>query len=351
LAGWLERVCRASSLKPYSPPPGGGCIRLDLNESPFPPPLPAVEEAYSYLVRGNRYPRRELMEGLLGLLSEYTGAPREWIVVGGGGDSILSALFSLLHGLRIAVPRYSFSMYARLAAVYGASVTELPVRPERDTWVVEGLVDAAAGADAVFIDRPNNPTGSLLADRGVFEEAASRGSALIVVDEAYYEFSGETLAELVEYGNVVVVRTMSKAFGMAGMRLGYAIAPPRVAEALRNILYPFPASAPSLAMASALLRSRRLVEERVARIREWRERLASALRLLGARVYRSWSNFLLVDLTDLIPGDAAAELRARGVCVKPTPLGRGVVRVSVGRWEEDEELLEAVREASRRPRA
>ncbi|NPA05244.1 MAG: histidinol-phosphate aminotransferase family protein [Crenarchaeota archaeon] len=343
---WIERVERACSLEPYTPPGDEPCIHLDLNESPFPPPVDVVEEAYGLLLRANRYPRRRLLEELVGELSAYTGAPSESIVVASGGDSIINAVMALMQGLRGAAPQYCFSMYPRLAAVYGLDLERIPMRVEDDEWVIDvgSLEEAAERSDVVILDRPNNPTGGLLASRRLLERLVSEhDDTLFVFDEAYYEFMEEDgLQGLVEYGNVVVVRTMSKAFGLAGMRVGYAVAPAMLARALRNILYPFPVTAPSLAMATAMLRLRGVVEGRVSRIREWREELSSALRGAGVRVFRSHSNFVLADFSP-VSGSPVEELRRMGVCVRQAPIGRTYVRISVGRPEENEELLGAVR--------
>ena len=346
------------------PPPSldGARIRLDLNESPFPPPPSVVEAAARALAEANRYPRRELYEEVLGLLSSYTGAGEEMLVLGLGGDMVLEKAFSLVLGPgdAAAAPGPSFSMYRVYASHQGARLEAVPLREEGDHWALpwgELLEALRRGARLVAVDNPNNPTGSLVVPGEqelveLLEEAGRRG-ALVVLDEAYYEFSGVTYAGLAEaYDNLLVVRTLSKAFSLAGLRVGYGIAHPRLAEKLRALMPPFLPS-PSLAAAAAALRSPGYAEELVSLVRREREWLRERLGRLGARTYRSYTNFVLARL----PGveDPVEALRGRGILVRRPGLpGGGWMRVTVGAPRENSMLVNAVAEllgASAAPRA
>jgi histidinol-phosphate aminotransferase len=204
-----------------------------------------------------------------------------------------------------------------------------------DSWVLDVgvLGEAARGASLVVLDRPNNPTGSMLAGSRELLELASEVRGFVVVDEAYYEFSGETLAGHVPgYENLVVVRTLSKAFSLAGLRVGYIVAPKHVAAKVRQ-LNPYPASRPSLAAVAAYTQPQALehLERVVGYVRLWRERVRGALARVGVKAYRSEANFLLIDTGT--PG-AVGELARRGVRTREVEVGSTMVRASIGRpWE------------------
>ncbi len=334
-----------SSVKGYPPPPGGA-VRLDLNESPWPPPPSVIAAAAAALREANRYPRREEYEELLSLLSSYTGVPPEGLVLGLGGDMVLEKAFQLMVGPgdRVLAPQPSFSMYRVYAGVNGAEYHGVPLREEGDQWVLDWTVlleELRRGAKLVALDNPNNPTASLIVPGEgelveLLEEAGRRG-ALVVLDEAYYEFSGVTYIGLTEaYDNLLVVRTMSKAFSMAGLRVGYGAAHPSLAERLRALLPPF-LPRPSLAAATAALREPGYAARIVEAVRREREWLRRRLEMLGSRTYRSWTNFLLARLP---LEDPVAVLAEKGVLVKRPPLpGGGWVRITVGSPRENSFLV------------
>ncbi|WP_058371498.1 pyridoxal phosphate-dependent aminotransferase [Pyrodictium occultum] len=340
---WLEEF-RGYSPRSYR----GVRARLDLNESPYPPPERVVEAVAREAARGNRYPEAEMLERLAGLLSSYTGARPEQIVVGLGGDMVLEKAFHLVlaPGGRMAAPRPSFSMYEVYTRLQGGEPIWVELEPAGGCWRLDWsrFSEAAAGSSLAALDNPNNPTGSLLAPgegelAELLERLSARG-ALLILDEAYYEFSGVTYAGLTEaYDNLLVVRTLSKAFSLAGLRIGYAIAHPRLAERLRSIMPPF-LPRTSVAAAIAALEDpgyARRVADTVRGEREW---LASMLRRLpGVRVYCSYTNFLLVETP---VEDVVERLAEQGVAVRRVPLGSNWLRVTVGTPGENRVFLEAL---------
>jgi histidinol-phosphate aminotransferase len=318
-------------------------IRLDLNESPKPPPPEVLEAARRALAEANRYPEKSLIRSVEEALAEYVGVPARHVAVTCGGDAALLALFlvSKAAGRAVAFPRYSFSMYRELAEASGSRVIVVPMAERGDAWELDYgvLLEAAREAAIVLVDNPNNPTGSLLLDPGRVEELASEARGLVVVDEAYYEFSRVTAAGLVEsHDNLVVLRTLSKAFSLAGLRVGYVVAGGSVAGAIRRLL-PFPTSRPSLAAALAALEARRYVERIVEDIVEEREWLRSRLEGVARKVYRSHANFLLVDTGF---EDAARRLAENGVAVRATAISSRHVRVTVAGRRESEALIDAL---------
>ncbi len=308
-----------------------GPVRLDLNESPLPPPLDVIEAGAKALAYLNRYPASKLLQEVERLISEYSGVRRDMIAVGCGGDSILAAIFLLAGawGGVVVAPRFSFGMYRVLAEESGSRLVRVNMKPEGEVWVLDydKLLEESRKARLVVVDNPNNPTGSLLLGPARVRELALSTRGLVVIDEAYYEFSGVTMAPLVEeHDNLVVVRTFSKAFSMAGMRIGYLIASPRIASAVKR-LFPFPTSTPGLAMAARALRKRSYMESLVKYIRSKREEVRQEIINMGMMAFRSEANFLLVDTG--IDG-AAERLRSRGVYVRETEIGSSFIRVTIG---------------------
>ena len=316
-------------------------VRLDLNENPEPPPQTVIQAAITELMRANRYPEKKLYDEFLDALEHYVGIGREYLVFGPGSDAILRALFeaSLNPGDAIVYPSPSFSMYEVYAKLYRAKASTVPLRDCGDKWCLSlsELIEKARYAKLVLVDNPNNPTGSILLDTGQVEELVSSTEAIVVVDEAYFEYSGVTVKDLVEsYENLVVVRTFSKAFGLAGLRIGYAIASPRVRAALWRFLAPFPVSRPSIAAARAALQNRSYVKHVVETVRKRREELAAELRRLGMKPYRSWTNFLLVNT---YIDDVVGKLARKGIAVRKVPMGSTWMRVSIGSAVELSKLL------------
>ncbi len=323
---------------------GDGVARLDLNESPYPPPSFVIEAAARELERGNRYPDGNMFRRLYEALSSYTGLPRDNIVVGAGGDDLLRAAFTgtVEPGDKVVAPRYSFGMYRVYAKLAGTVFVGVPVEPRGEWWVLdeERLISESKRARLVLLDRPNNPTGSMFLSEKRVEELLEEAKGLVVIDEAYYEFTGSTVAGLVEaHENLVVLRTLSKAFCLAGLRVGYALAHPETAEKLRRLLPPFPTSRPSVAAAIAALENpgyaREVVEKAVAE----RERLRRMLSEAGAKPYGSHTNFVLVETG--IRG-VVEKLYWEGVAVRAVPMGDNWFRATVGLPEENHRLVEAV---------
>ena len=319
--------------------------RLDLNESPYPPPQHIVEAASRELLRCNRYPDRRLLSELIEAVAEYTGARMGNIVVGPGGEGILGTLFqgTVERGDTVVYPVYSFVAYRILARITEALPLEIPMKPRGSWWVIDEdkLVSGAREARLTVIDRPNNPTGSVFPSIRRIEELLEEARGLVVVDEAYYEFHGETAAHLVEsHENLVVIRSFSKAFGLAGLRIGYAIASPSVARVLRAMLPPFPASRPAIAAAAAALKNPGYVREYVEYVSRERGRLLERLSgLPGVKPYNSRASFVLVETgVDEVVG----KLYERGVAVSRAPMGSNWFRASIGSREENNLLIEAL---------
>jgi len=321
--------------------------RLDLNENPGPVPGFVVEAVAEEARRANRYPEKRLYDTLYELLEDYTGVDRNFLVFGPGSDSLLRAVFDAVvePGDRVVYPSPGFAMYSVYAALSGAKAELVELSPCGDKWCLDlaELIDRARDAQLVVIDNPNNPTGALLLGRRDIVDLVEETEAVIVIDEAYYEFSGETVIDLVEeHERLVVARTFSKAFGLAGLRIGYMAASRELREAVWKLLAPFPVPRTSLAAAIAALKHRGIVEKQVREIRGNRDWLRGELLGMGIQAYRSWTNFLLADTG--IPG-VVNKLAEKGVMVRRVPMGDTWMRVTIGTRKELEALLKSLRQA------
>jgi histidinol-phosphate aminotransferase len=328
-------------------------VKLASNEVPF-PPLPAVVEAVAAaLSETNRYPDNGSLL-VTRALAEHYGVDPAQVVVGCGGVSVCQQLAQAFvdPGTSIAFAWRSFEMYPLIAEVVGARSTPVPLVPGRpggaaDTHDLEALAAAVdASTRLVFVCNPNNPTGTAVRRPELerFLDAVPE-QTLVVLDEAYREYVTDPDVpdglELVRgRPNVAVLRTFSKAYALAGLRVGYLVAEdPAVAEAVRKVHVPFSVSIPAQAAAVAALGCQEEVRRRCAAVVVERDRLTAALRERGFDVPDSQANFVWLPLGEQALGTAAA-LEARAVITRPFA-GAGI-RVTVGTPEEDDVFLAAL---------
>ncbi|WP_097182335.1 histidinol-phosphate transaminase [Blastococcus haudaquaticus] len=328
-------------------------VKLASNEVAF-PPLPAVVQAIAAAVaETNRYPDNGAVV-LTAALAERYGVDPGQVATGCGAVTLCQELAQAYNdpGSSIAFAWRSFEMYPLLASVAGARAVRVPLVPGRpggvpDTHDLDGLLAAIDETTRLaFVCNPNNPTGTAVrrAELERFLDAVP-AQTLVVLDEAYREFVTDPdvpdgLELMRGRPNVAVLRTFSKAWGLAGLRVGYLIAEdPAVAEAVRKTHVPFSVSMLAQAAAVAALGSEDEVRARCAAVTAERERLTAALRDRGFDVADSQANFVWLPLGDDAAGLAAA-LEARAVITRPFA-GEGV-RVTVGSPEENDVLLAAL---------
>lgn len=318
----------------------GGTL-LDANENAFGPLAPDADPEL------HRYPD-PTHRRLKGSLSERVGIPGERIWLGNGSDEAIDVLIRTLvppdGRVVVAVPTYG--VYAARAAVHGAEVVAARLDGDHDLDV-ERMADAAGDASLVFVCSPNNPTGNLL-DRARILELVDRTRALVAVDEAYVEFSDRaSLAPRAgAVPRVAVLRTFSKAWGLAGARVGWLAAHPVLVRHLDRAGLPYPLSRPAARAAREALERADEMERRVRRTREERQRLRRGLRALGLTVAPSDANFLLFFVDD--PAGVQRRLSAaHDVVVRDRsdlPGLEGALRVTVGTPEENGRFLEGLEE-------
>ncbi len=305
---------------------------------------PAAERTMREVVSSavTRYPTLYAAE-LKAALAEYLGVSPEMIVTGCGSDDILDSAMRAFGepGDVVTGSEPSFAMipiFARMNALEYVGVTELAdQQPD-----VDGLL--AANAKIVYLCTPNNPTGAVIA-RETMERVIAESTGVVFIDEAYAEFAGVSAVDLVAKSDrVLVIRTMSKAFGLAGLRVGYAIGQPKLVMEVEKSRGPYKLNALAERMALAAVRDDLTwVQEHVALAVTLRERLADALRAMGLSPMPSHANFVCVPVANCVAVGAA--LRARGVAVRPFPALPHVgdaLRISVGPWPFMQRLLDAL---------
>ena len=326
-----------------------GSVWLNANESPLPSPVDASRKLH-------RYPEPQPPR-LRGQLAAYYGVASEQLAITRGSDEGIDLLVRALcrPGLdAIGLCSPGFGMYAVSAALQGARVVDVPLResPAGFRWDFEGLREAVLGRGVrlFFLCSPANPTGqSLPRDALLLLLEACRGRALVVVDEAYAEFSRQAsvLELLARFPELVVLRTLSKAHALAGARVGALLASPPLVALLRNLSAPYPIATPSAELAERALAPAALArtQRRIASLRRERERLRAALSAMaGVRVYDSDANFLLARFD--FPRQVAARLAQAGIVVRDMSALPGLqdaLRITIGTRAENDALLQAVR--------
>ncbi|MCQ8902735.1 MAG: histidinol-phosphate transaminase [Methanothrix sp.] len=327
----IEEISRIYGIPPER------IVKLGSNENPY-GPSPAVKKAIAEAPL-NLYPE---VDDLIKSISSYTGFPESQVLIGSGMDGVIDTLSRLFldHGVRTLIPTPTFSFYEIVTILCGAE--PVFVRRSDPSDLIERVRDDRIGM--VFICSPNNPTGEVI-DEDLLRSVIESTDAVVFLDEAYVEFAERSMVDLLnDYDNLVVGRTMSKAFGLAGVRLGYALAPEWIAEAYRKAAPPFfgvttPAVAAGIAALSDLEHMRRSVEL----IKRERGLLLSEI----VEASPSWGNFLYIETSER--SDVLTERMLRkGIIVRDCRSFRDAgdhhIRVTVGTPEQNARFLEAYRE-------
>jgi histidinol-phosphate aminotransferase len=326
------------------PAPGRAVIKLNTNENPY-PPSPRVLAALHGAVDANvrLYPDPEA-GGLRARAAALYGVPADHIMAGNGSDELIALVLraTIDPGARVAFPVPTYSLYDTLVAVQGGEIVHVP-------WPADFSLPpalAAARARVTFLCNPNSPSGTLV-PRAEVERLAQALDGLLVVDEAYVDFAREHALDLVgRLDNVIVLRTLSKSFSVAGLRIGLAFASPALLAGLRTVKDSYNLSRLALAAAEAALDDVAAMRGNVARIVATRTRLVGALERLGFRVPPSEANFVLARRPGVDQTPVARALAARNILVRhfATPTLQDALRITVGTDSEIDTLLAALAE-------
>jgi histidinol-phosphate aminotransferase len=328
-------------------------VKLASNEGPF-GPLPAAVAAFQgSTLELNRYPDGGGARLREELASRYV-VPPEQIVLGNGADELIrfAAIATLDPGDRAVYPWPSFQSYPTAVAAAAGRSTAVALRDRAVD--LDALLDACVDAKLVYLANPNNPTGTLVArDQITRFVQALPPSVLCVLDEAYAEYAEDEPAgvDLVREGNeqVCVLRTFSKVYGLAALRIGYAIASPQVADALNRVRPIFNVNQPAQEAALASLHETDAVRRRIVHTRAARDQLYETLALAGLEPVRSHANFVYADVPDGDADGLAERLLHTGFVVRALRgFGApGAIRVSVGTDEEMRLFAAALPELTR----
>jgi histidinol-phosphate aminotransferase len=325
------------------PPPGARVIKLNTNENPF-PPSPRVLDAIRGLdpERLRRYPNPSA-EDFRAAAARRLGVSPDHIIAGNGSDELLSIVLRtfVAPGEVLAYPDPTYSLYPVLAALADVKVAAVPWAPGWDLPIATLL---RTGARAIFFANPNAPTGTLVPPARVAELARAFDD-VVLVDEAYVDFAPASCLEILrDFPNVIVARTLSKGYALAGLRFGYAVADPRVIAEMMKVKDSYNCDAISVAAAVAAIEDDAYARTTWEHVRLERERVSDELARRGWTVLPSHANFVLATCPDGAAGARYRALKARGILVRffDAPGLRDKLRITIGTRADNDALLAAV---------
>ncbi|MDZ8189628.1 MAG: histidinol-phosphate transaminase [Nostoc sp. ChiSLP02] len=333
----------ASYVPGEQPQRGTQIIKLNSNENPYPPSPAAL--AVLQNIDGEwlrRYPEPfggEFRQAA----SKVLGVPSDWIIIGNGSDELLSVVIRACAepGRKVVYPMPTYVLYRTLAQMQDADIIEIPYGkdyslPLEELIAIDGVV--------TFIASPNSPSGHVVA-KDDLRKLARNLSGVLVIDEAYVDFTEENALDLVkEYENVIAIRTLSKGYSLAGLRLGFGVANPKLLHGLFKVKDSYNIDAIACAIGTAAITDQAYKNACVAKIKASRIKLAADLKQLGFQIWDSQTNFLLAQ-----PPQGNAEylyqkLKEQGILIRyfKQPGLEDKLRISVGTEEQNQTLVEAL---------
>lgn len=327
------------------PKPGTKIIKLNTNENPYPPSPQAM--AVLHNLDGEwlrRYPDPFARE-FCNAVSEALGVPADWVIVGNGSDDVLNVLVRACaegHDRKVVYPMPTYVLYRTLSEMQPAEVVEVPY-PADFKLPIEELV--AANGAITFIASPNSPSGHLV-PLDDLRELARRVSGILAIDEAYVDFAEYSALPLVqEFDNVIVLRTLSKGYSLAGLRMGFGIANPNLLAGLFKVKDSYNIDAIATLVGAAAMRDQAYKNDCAEKVKASRSQLSVDLKNLGFTVLDSHGNFFLATP----PSGSSAEalylaLKERGILVRyfKQPGLDDKLRITVGTDEQNQILIEAL---------
>jgi histidinol-phosphate aminotransferase len=326
--------------------------KLHANENPYPPSPELLEKILRQLgtLELNRYPDPDCKD-LKNSISNKTSVSTEQIIIGNGSDELIQYLMQVVcdEGDTIAFPDPTFAMYGITAKCLGLNPVSFPLNDNWDFDANTALeVLATKKARIVFISYPNNPTGNCFNEQEI-QRVIEQFKGIVVLDEAYQDFSGRSfLKQMEKHNNLVLLRSLSK-IGLAGLRVGYGIFPIELAEQVNKVRLPYNSNSVSQWVATALLNDFALVQNQIDSIVDERDRLMEELsKLSSITVYSSNSNFILFQ--DSKDGDHLFdELKKNGILLRNLgshPRLKNCLRVTIGTKNENDQFLNQLRKVA-----
>ena len=290
----------------------------------------------------------EQFEEIYNRLAQYVGINKKYLAIGNGSDQIIELILSIIgREQRATIFTPTFSYFINRCKLHDIRINSVPLNKTDNTLREVEFLNNAKQSDVVYICSPNNPTGNQFDRQLVLEIIDILEDKLIVVDEAYVEFADYSLtSDVSKYNNIVILRTLSKAFGLAGARIGYLISNENFAHVFRSIIQsPYPVNSLSLAIASMMLSNLSYIKDTIELIKNERKRVFDYLsQLSGIKVFNSNANFIFIETYDKYDA-ILKELEKAGISVKM--LGdiedyRGCIRVTVGTKEMNDKFIKSI---------
>ncbi|MGI5940054.1 MAG: histidinol-phosphate transaminase [Thermoleophilia bacterium] len=325
------------------PPPGAKVVKLNTNENPYPPSPEVMKVLREFNGEWlQRYPD-PLATSVREAAARVYGVPVDWVLAANGSDETLALLVRafLEPGRTIAYPTPTYSLYVNLAQMQDASRVEVPY-DDAYNLPVEKLLKAQA--DLTVVCSPNNPSATIapLAD---LNRLAAGLEGVLVIDEAYADFACENALSLVsEHGNVIVLRTLSKGYSLAGLRLGLGIARPELLTGLIKIKDSYNVDSVALRLGAVALDDQAWMNTNAEKVKASRAGLEKDLKRMGFELWPSQANFVLTRPPQRDAGRLYRDLRDRGIIVRywDRPRLDDTIRITVGTEEENRALIEAL---------
>jgi histidinol-phosphate aminotransferase len=336
------RQLQAYSLKHLEAP-----VKINQNENPFDMPEVIKSEVSRIISEKpwSRYPPF-IPSTLVSKLAKFSGWRSDGILVGNGSNELIEAVLMVTveKGTRVVIPQPTFTLYKLLTTILGGE-SEAVLLTENLEFHVQRLLVATRRADVTIICSPNNPTGSLMSLSDL-KEILKASPGLVLVDEAYHEFSGQTVLPLLdEFNNLIVLRTFSKAMAMAGLRVGYLLAHSELVQEISKAKLPYNLNIFSMAAAEAALEHFHLLQPQISLLIQERERVYTRMQTIpGLKAYPSRANFVAFE-TVLNPMEVFDALYNQGVLVRDIsryPMLDKFLRVSIGSPAENDRFLTAI---------
>lgn len=339
-----DNIERAAGYVPGFQPGRIDVVKLNTNENPYPPSPKVIEAIKGIEPEGlRRYPDpsgRAFREAA----ATVNGVGSENIICCNGGDELLRIAFTAFcdSGRAVAYPVPTYTLYPVLANITGCDVMEIPFDSEFNLPAKL----TSTGAALTIICNPNAPTGSFIK----VEEIASLADevkGVVLVDEAYVDFSPDNCVGLISsFDNVIILRSMSKGYSLAGIRFGYGIADVKLIEGLRKVQDSYPVDSVALAAATAAIKDQEYFRANVAKVKAERTRLTESLREMGFEVPDSSSNFILARCKDCKASDVYDKLVGQNIYARyfDSPGLDDKLRITVGTSEQNDKLLSALKE-------
>lgn len=330
-------------------------IKLGSNENPWGPSPKAMKAIQNEIKSINRYPESQLHE-LVDEIAKYSKVKSSQVIVGGdGADEIIDVLAKTFidDGDEFIVPLPSYMYYEYLLKQYGAKPVYAKWDLDKNELDVESIFDKITSkTKMIFLCTPNNPTGTLIPKDILKDIAGKNPDILIVIDEAYFEYSEVTNKDLIdEFNNIFIIRTMSKVLGLAGMRIGYGLACEEIIEYMHRIKPVFSLTRLSFTAALNTFKDTEYIQESIRKGIESRQYLYDEISKIDhLNVFPSKSNFMLIGIKDtgFTASELALELMKKGIIVRDCTSFKGLdeywIRISICTLEEDEKFIEILKE-------